>query len=281
MLHIIYFNRMKWEELSMKDKAAFIKVAVQNEVISPSEIAEKFNEFADGGDLTQQVNSNPFLDEWNTQRLSTGRYNDQLGNGQLELQKQRRESARVFSSPQAYGADMYSKSNPVFVTPDKTPEQAKLESYQRAIDYGKRTKERVNATLPNGNIIGGEYSPVSHAIWLRDDNPSSKLHEDSHATGKIPQKQKIADIIGTEDTSDTPYLDRPDEIYSRLMQLREANKIDPAQEWSEKDIKELKKNAKDFNILNRYKPEIIQQLFNDVALNTLQNDNIGKLKLTV
>lgn len=40
-----------WENLSMREKAAMIKVAVSNGITNPQEIRDKYNEFAEGGKI--------------------------------------------------------------------------------------------------------------------------------------------------------------------------------------------------------------------------------------
>lgn len=63
----------------------------------------------------------------------------------------------------------------------------------------------------------------------------------------------------------TDYLDRPTEVYSRLMDFREINNIDPNQVWDKKALKELKKTGTDVDLLNRYKDDQLLDLFNTVA----------------
>ena len=67
------------------------------------------------------------------------------------------------------------------------------------------------------------------------------------------------------------YIDDPREIYSRLMELRYANKINPRHKWNKSELNEFKKKAKDFDILDRYDDNFLLYLFNEVAQN---NDNI-------
>lgn len=54
-----------WDRLSMKEKAAMMKVAVQNGITNLSDIRAKYNEFAEGGDLEGSiVKDNVGYSEW-------------------------------------------------------------------------------------------------------------------------------------------------------------------------------------------------------------------------
>lgn len=80
--------------------------------------------------------------------------------------------------------------------------------------------------------------------WIKDKTTSTKHHK-----------------------SFQDYLDEPTEIYSRLMQLRYDNNINPKKIWTLDDIKKLRKNVKDYRIFSRYSDEFILKLFNEVAQN--------------
>lgn len=64
------------------------------------------------------------------------------------------------------------------------------------------------------------------------------------------------------------YLDKPAEIYSRLMEIRYLNNIDPKKVWTRDELNEFKKTAKDKNIFSEYNNDFILELFNNVAQNT-------------
>lgn len=67
------------------------------------------------------------------------------------------------------------------------------------------------------------------------------------------------------------YLDQPTEIYSRLMEIRKLNNINPKKVWTLNDIKKLRKNVKDKEIFSEYTDDFILKLFNEVAQNNNQN----------
>ena len=90
----------------------------------------------------------------------------------------------------------------------------------------------------------------------------------THSGDYQPQIKKIGDFLKLKDSGEYDiYLDVPEEVYSRLMNIRITNKLDPKKRWTLDDINRLKRdlNTKDDNILNRYTDESLLQLFNDVA----------------
>jgi len=93
------------------------------------------------------------------------------------------------------------------------------------------------------------------------------IHERTHSArgveGELPQYKAIEKILklkkGEEKDS---YLDKPSEIYSRMMELRYNKKLDPTQDVNSLDGINLK--GYDFN---RYEPESVLRLLNEVADN--------------
>lgn len=209
---------------------------------------------------------------WNIDRLATGRFEDQLGHGLLEQQANNMATVKPTESARSFGTQQYMKlgAQPI-VKKGATPEEslkAKIDFNKRAKDYGLQTEKRLNNIGVNGEKIYGEYNRRAHNMYLAPDTSySTMLHELTHASQGDPQEAKIREIFGTENDSSTPYLDRPTEIRSRLQQLRKANNIDPKQIWNLEDLKQFKKTANDFKILNRYDEDKVLKLFNDVALN--------------
>lgn len=218
--------------------------------------------------LQEGGKSNQFMDDWNQSRLKTGRFDSQLGNGKLEEQKSNRDSAPIFKTPMAYGYTSYIRATPLInsSTNPKSIEQLEQERRINASRYGRITKNRLSRTDAQGmqnTIVAGEYNSKAHTIYAPTEEV--ELHEQAHASKAEPQKKVIGEILNTENINSTNYYDRPTEVYSRLMELRKANNIDPNKVWTEKEIKQLRKSGIDFNILNRYKPEQVTRLFNEVA----------------
>lgn len=214
---------------------------------------------------------NQFLDNWNKKRLATGKFDSQLGNGLIDTQKANRDSAAIYESPIKYGRNSYLRGTPLMKSASMTTEEAELRLLKDAAQFGRSTKHRLSGDANQKGLVGiqqtkGEYSPTGNAIYAP--TPDVLTHEQSHASKAIPQEQRIQQILGGSNTGSTDYLDRPTEVYSRLMELREANQLDPLKVWEKKDIKELRKTGTDYDILNRYKDEDILDLFNTVADNS-------------
>lgn len=121
----------------------------------------------------------------------------------------------------------------------------------------------------------GHYKPYGKHIYIAPDgNELTLIHELNHSREAYPQdkaiykKRKLQESVELDD-----YLDKATEIYSRLMQFRKANNINPEHKYTEEDLKELKENAKDFDLLNRYTDDTILYLLNDIAKNNNDNKN--------
>lgn len=117
--------------------------------------------------------------------------------------------------------------------------------------------------LVGTQITAGEYNPRGRAIYAPTEDVLT--HEQAHASKAYPQENRIQEILGGENKATTDYLDRPTEVYSRLMDFRQINNIDPSQVWNKKALKELKKTGTDVDLLNRYKDDQLLDLFNTVA----------------
>ena len=120
----------------------------------------------------------------------------------------------------------------------------------------------------------GHFKPFGKHIYLAPyAGESSLIHEFTHTFG-YPQKQLISNNKKLkENIEEDYYLDSSNEIYSRLMQFREANNINPEHKYTKEDLQKLKENAKDFNLLNRYTDDTILYLLNDIAKNNNDNKN--------
>ena len=145
-----------------------------------------------------------------------------------------------------------------------------------------------NAFLNTKKVFG--YTEPGNFIVYKNKDRNTKLHEISHALNypesntkpqeKIIRKYQNRNFIrsGYENefsSEQFEYLNHPSEVYSRLMQFRINNNIDPNKTWSIQDIQQLRqdKNTKDDNLINLYSDEFIQKLFNDVAYNNLNSNN--------
>lgn len=120
----------------------------------------------------------------------------------------------------------------------------------------------------------GHFKPFGKHIYLAPyPDETILIHELTHSFG-LPQKSLISDNKKLkENIEQDSYLDSSNEIYSRLMEFRKANNIDPEHKYTKEDLQKLKENAKDFNLLNRYTDDTILYLLNDIAKNNNDNKN--------
>lgn len=238
----------------------------------------KVQSFEDGGEVSREQQAiqnalnakgtpNQFMDTWNQARLATGNFNDQLGDGKLELQKANRDATAIYKSPITYGFNSYLRGTPVMKSATMTEQEAIQRHIQDAKRFGIGTKVRMQNPDQKGLIgtqtIAGEYSPKGKAIYASTENVLT--HEQAHASNAYPQENRIQEILGGQNKATTDYLDRPTEVYSRLMNFRQTNQIDPNKVWDKDSLKELRKTAIDDDLLNRYKDEQIIDIFNTVA----------------
>ena len=216
-----------------------------------------------------------FLDNWNKARLATGRFNDQLGDGKMERQAESRNTATVYTNPKAFG--MISAKNE-FINRFGN-DISKITSNMKDItNRGKLLYNKVSA-----DNIGGTYYPAGHTVFIKpteyDKDTTIATHEYAHASNADEQEAKIAEITGGSN-KDSSYLYKPTEIYSRLSQFREANKIDPTKVWDKDNIKELRNNSKDYDLFNMFDDNTMIRLFNEVAQNNNEFDKFGDYNKT-
>lgn len=238
----------------------------------------KVQSFEDGGEVSREQQAiqnalnakgtpNQFMDTWNQARLATGNFDDQLGDGELELQKANRDATAIYKSPITYGFNSYLRGTPVMKSATMTEQEAIQRHIQDAKRFGIGTKVRMQNPDQKGLVgtqtIAGEYSPKGKAIYASTENVLT--HEQAHASNAYPQENRIQEILGGQNKATTDYLDRPTEVYSRLMNFRQTNQIDPNKVWDKDSLKELRKTAIDDDLLNRYKDEQLIDIFNTVA----------------
>ena len=103
----------------------------------------------------------------------------------------------------------------------------------------------------------------------------SPLHEITHsATDEYNVQQSTIDkILGgyspkSRETYKDKYYDNSDEVYSRLMEFRYANKLNPKKKITKQDLNKWRKSGVEgYNLLNRYDDNTLLRLFNEVAKN--------------
>lgn len=227
-----------------------------------------------GGNLP--TNQNDFLDTWNASRLATGRYNNQLGDGRLERQAESRNTAREFHSPIGFAMN-YGKRAAI-----RTPSMSDTDYRKEIARNAQSMKLRLNTPETGQGVIGGVYHAPTHSTYVNQEeftkDPTVRTHENAHASRAAEQEQVISDILGSSSSSD--YLRRPTEVYSRLMQFRQANNLDPNTVYDKDSFRELRKTATDYNLINTFKEDEVIDLLNNVAMSNDPNQlNLNNINL--
>lgn len=227
-----------------------------------------------GGNLP--TNQNDFLDTWNASRLATGRYNNQLGDGRLERQAESRNTAREFHSPIGFAMN-YGKRAAI-----RTPSMSDTDYRKEIARNAQSMKLRLNTPETGQGVIGGAYHAPTHSSYINKEefakDATVRTHENAHASRAAEQEQVIGDILGSSSSSD--YLRRPTEVYSRLMQFRQANNLDPNTVYDKDSFRELRKTATDYNLINTFKEDEVIDLLNNVAMSNDPNQlNLNNINL--
>lgn len=227
-----------------------------------------------GGNLP--TNQNDFLDTWNSSRLATGRYNNQLGDGRLERQAESRNTAREFHSPIGFAMN-YGKRAAI-----RTPSMSDTDYRKEIARNAQSMKLRLNTPETGQGVIGGAYHAPTHSSYVNQEefakDSTVRTHENAHASRATEQEQVISDILGSSNSS--TYLRRPTEVYSRLMQFRQANNLDPNTVYDKDSFRELRKTATDYNLINIFKEDEVIDLLNNVAMRNDPNQlNLNNINL--
>jgi hypothetical protein len=246
---------------------------IQNQDIRDA-IDSRANKKPLGGNLP--TNQNDFLDTWNASRLATGRYNNQLGDGRLERQAESRNTAREFHSPIGFAMN-YGKRAAI-----RTPSMSDTDYRKEIARNAQSMKLRLNTPETGQGVIGGAYHAPMHSSYVNQEeftkDPTVRTHENAHASRATEQEQAISDILGS--SSSSTYLRRPTEVYSRLMQFRQANNLDPNTVYDKDSFRELRKTATDYNLINTFKEDEVIDLLNNVAMRNDPNQlNLNNINL--
>lgn len=250
-----------------------VRGVIQNQDIRDA-IDSRANKKPLGGNLP--TNQNDFLDTWNASRLATGRYNNQLGDGRLERQAESRNTAREFHSPIGFAMN-YGKRAAI-----RTPSMSDTDYRKEIARNAQSMKLRLNTPETGQGVIGGAYHAPTHSSYVNQEeftkDPTVRTHENAHASRAAEQEQVISDILGS--SSSSTYLCRPTEVYSRLMQFRQANNLDPNTVYNKDSFRELRKTATDYNLINTFKEDEVIDLLNNVAMRNDPNQlNLNNINL--
>lgn len=250
---------MRWEELSMSDRSNLMKTYLQNGVTQLSDMRDHYNKFADGGEVdnVHSTQAQDFIASW-------------LSNRQEQFRENFRNS----------GSTMI----PYSILPKSWSDRAAFKEYQNQLKNLRTVKQYDvlgNTKFPHvpdsefesikklSNHTGGAYNPSTHAISYISPYAGTDVHELTHSLNADPQINAIkygfeGDKL-QEGKQYNSYKDSANEIYSRLMQFRYLNKLDPTKKYSVEDIKKWREKYDDTDIVNRYTDEYLLHLLNNVA----------------
>lgn len=132
------------------------------------------------------------------------------------------------------------------------------------------TRAKINPSKVPDNA-SGVYYPFGRRIFLTDGSTSTAIHEWTHSSLPDAQEKVIKKyqdnfgdtIYDNKTIAPDEYLDNPQEIYARLMQLRHSINADPNHKFTKEEIQNNKENT--YNLLNRYSDDFLLYLFNNVA----------------
>lgn len=123
------------------------------------------------------------------------------------------------------------------------------------------TRAKINPSkVPNN--ASGVYYPFGRRIFLTDGSTSTAIHEWTHSSLPDAQEKvikKYQDNFGdtvydNKTIAPNEYLDNPQEIYARLMQLRYSINADPNHKFTKEEIQNIKKEHLDhYTLTNRLK----------------------------
>lgn len=111
-----------------------------------------------------------------------------------------------------------------------------------------------------------------YVAYVKNTELTHKIHERTHASNADPQEDAIQKIIGEDNSRETPYLKRPTEVYSRLMQYRHDQKLDPKQVITNEYLNEHRDLLEEYD-LNIFTDEQLLDIFNDVAAANIKSDD--------
>ena len=229
-----------------------------------------------------------YVMDWLNQRKETGLYESQINSHELNQQIENIKTAKSL------------KFNPA---------EREIEKFNY---YTGKEKPSFIDFAANGQYYPKKHTysvsnTVSDKIKSHYPERSVRIHEVTHAINAVPQYEAIAKIfkkdgIQYKETFFKPanYNNNPEEVYSRLMQFRNENNLDPKKIYTEEDVNNMRNNTfmnnqnsniqtnndsikspyingkyniNDFNLLKRYENKTILKLLNEVADNKTKKQN--------
>ena len=136
----------------------------------------------------------------------------------------------------------------------------------------------------NDGYVNGMTLPDYKIIYFNNFLPGSsiQIHEGTHSQEPTIQQTIIPKHIRLKPgVYKSDYLDDPDEINSRVMEFRYANKLDPSRKYTIQEIRKMKDfgdgglswpgRKRPLDLLERYDDKTLLWLINDLALNDVND----------
>lgn len=123
------------------------------------------------------------------------------------------------------------------------------------------TSAKINPSKVPDNA-SGVYYPFGRRIFLTNGSTSTAIHEWTHSSLPDAQEKVIKKyqdnfgdtIYDNKTIAPDEYLDNPQKIYARLMQLRHSINADPNHKFTKEEIQNIKKEHLDhYTLINRLK----------------------------
>ena len=297
----------EWSALSLKDRADFYKIAVDNGYTDKKDIINLYNSFKDGGNrnsskgyVTTQKEDLKDLETFNSnwykyrdKQLSSviDQYNRQYYTKDLKWyqhlfpnEKTDAIGARNYINDKLNNVKEFTMSEALKdintrkwlqdyyyqILPEERPDTNLIGPPKPVSDYDLGFLAYINAGMANNRLNTIVYADDSN-------NDSTKIHERAHISipfikgwSRHPVLSPISNVKLQNTTEPDSYFDSISEIYARLMQLRYDNNLDPSHTYTKEEINAMRNDPdfKDYHIFDRYTDESILMLLNEVAQNT-------------
>lgn len=218
------------------------------------------------------------LKDWINQREATGKFEDQLGNGQKEkgfdnldnVQKvSKKRFGEIFgSNPSYFTAGMYGFDDDAYFADNEETENHEL---AHVFDVGTTgAPQEINDRYLTEDDIYSSIQKKITSIPIKDFEPN---FIQKHLLSQNKKSFKLNEYA----------LNAP-EVYAELMKFRMKHKIDPKKVFNKKDIPGLRERLKeesgygaDRNIEEHYTDENLLRLFNEVVDVSKNNNTNSRL----
>jgi|TARA_R110000824_G_scaffold6705_4_gene30907 hypothetical protein len=224
--------------------------------------------------------------DWLIARKETGRFEDQLGGGNLERQLLNLASNKTFQSQKELVDEVFDFYDELgYMTTStgekETPYETKDELYREvqgaAGIYFPEAHAMYDTKTASGEDYGGALEKINSGVdrsFQRlaafiegKKKDSTQKHENVHSLNAKLAEGVIEDIRPPEHE----YYDDNRELYSRTMQFRLDNELDPKKIFTKEDLKDLNSERSKY-MLDYIPDEQFLKLLNDVAYAEPNND---------